>query len=446
MAVQLPNFLSAGIQKPDYSALSDIFENYYSGKNMPRQDTINEYQAKGAPLDFLMKQIQAKFAEPNAEAALTGAKLGNQGKSLSNRQTQMTLQKLQQELRNQAEVEASVRQSLAKGGAGMGVGNGGGMGGGMPMPMNQPPQMGQAPNMGGQAPNLTQEAPNMMTSAPQAPGGAEGVRQQQNGNALEKGLMEVMQHQAMKNQPMPTQAPLMNEHPAESRSDSQSGSKVEELDAGTPALYGLDELWDKKPHLRPYIEKNYGKKEVKPEYDKKTGQNRIRTTWPSGRITVKTVAPQFNEEDLEKGIPLTTQVLNKVVNQVRGADAVLPYIDKIIDMGENGELPHSSLYWSDASANFESTVDEALEGYMSSTGASNTDLSTKKMESILGRHFNESTANYIKRLKKKKEELAKARVQNVKMITKGLKKNPNMINESSGGKSYSSDEWEPTHE
>src|SRR5947207_5071980 len=115
MAIQLPNFLAAGIQKPDYSGLSDIFENYYGGKNLPRQDTINEYQAKGAPLDYLMKQIQAQFAKPNAEAALTGARLGNQGKLLSNKHAQMTIKQLERELKNQADVESAIGQSISGG-------------------------------------------------------------------------------------------------------------------------------------------------------------------------------------------------------------------------------------------------------------------------------------------------------------------------------------------
>lgn len=432
MAVQFPNFLSVPAQRPDFSGLSDIFQNYYGGKALKQNDIINQSKVKEAPLDLLFKQIQAEFARPNAETALAGAKLGNQGKSLSNRKEQMAIQTLQRELGQQAKFDAAMKeaQRAASGGSGQGTGIGGGMG-------------GSGTSM-------------IMPTAMQAPTGVDAVRQQQNGTALQKGLMEVMQHQAMKNQESPTQAPLLDQHPEEEAQTAQTAqnamptqpkSQMQEITAGNPAEYFVDKLWEENPDMRALIKKRgYRDKEEKPEYDKKTGVTRITTRWPSGRTTVKTIQPVFDESDLEKGIPLTPQVLNKVVNQVRGSDAVMPYIDKIIEMGENGELPHSSLYWSDASANFESTVDEALEGYMSSTGATNTDLSTKKMESILGRHFNESTSNYIKRLKRKKEELAKAREQNVKMITKGLKKNPNMAYGSGNEKSYSSDQWEVTNE
>lgn len=450
MAVQLPNFLAAGIQKPDYSGLSDIFDNYYAGKNMPRQDKINEYQAKGAPLDFLMKQIQAKFAEPNAEAALTGVKLGNQGKSLSNRQMQMTIQKLHQELKNQAEVQAAMQKGASGGGmqmgGGAGVGMGGGMGGGQTpnmMPQGTDPNMmpmgGNSPSMGAQDPSMMPEAPSMMPNAPQAPmGGAEGVRQQQAGTALQKGLMEVMQHQAMKNQQTPMTAPLMEDHPAE-RSEIQnvaqmpnrSRTQLQEIEAGSPAAYGIDELWDAKPHLRPYIVKQgFKAKEIKPSYDKKSGMMQVQTTWPSGRITVKTIKPE-QEEDTGNEIPLSKPTLVKVENETRGIDALLPYMDSLIEMSKptyiapgvpKTKLPMVNLMPSNAGVAYRAAVNKGLESFMSASTLPRTDTSIKKVEAIMTRGHGEDDPTYHKRLLADKKEMLEKRAKNIQMLKKGINK------------------------
>src|SRR5947207_12898641 len=169
--------------------------------------------------------------------------------------------------------------------------------------------------------------------------GANDVRKQQFGTALEKGFMDLMGHQAMKNQEAPTSAPLVEDHPAEMEVEKESTgnnakaatSQVEEIESGSPVLYGLDKLWEQKPQLRPYITKHYGKKEVKTEYDKKTGQNRILTTWPSGRITVKTIMPPIQQDEGED-IPLSKSGMGKVEDEIRGADVLVPYLDTLIDI------------------------------------------------------------------------------------------------------------------
>jgi len=476
MAIQLPNFLNA--PAADYSGLSDIFQNYYAGKNLPRQDTINEYQAKGAPLDFLMKQIQSQFAKPNAEAALQGARLGNQGKSLSNRQAQMAIQKLQQELANEAKFNAAMKaaQSGQGGGApppdmdmGGGMGMGGGQGGMMPRGVNpnMMPMGDSSPSMGAQDPSMMPEAPNMMPNAPPQLGGAEGVRQQQNGTALQKGLMEVMQHQAMKNQAMPTQSPLMQDHPQESAhdaemqnqpfSDHQPQRQMQELNAGNPAEYFVDKMWNDQPNMRPYlIKRGYKEPDVKEVYDKATGATRVTTTWPSKRKTVTIIPPIISKEALEGDIPLTKSVLNDAVKQVRGTDAVMPYIDKLIDMAtprksaggvvNETQLPYFYLHPTDAGAVYEGTIAEAKDKYLKATGiTSTTDKVLDTMEKVLSRHFGESDKVYLNRLKTLRKEKEEERKQNVRMITKGLKRYSD-FDQSPSGQSYSSNEWEVTGE
>lgn len=63
MPIQFPNFLNAQTHKPDFSGIGDIVENYYRGKMMLKED--------------LIKAVQAKFAQPNAEANLKSTQLQN---------------------------------------------------------------------------------------------------------------------------------------------------------------------------------------------------------------------------------------------------------------------------------------------------------------------------------------------------------------------------------
>ena len=77
---------------------------------------------------------------------------------------------------------------------------------------------------------------------------------------------------------------------------------------------------------------------------------------------------------------------------------------------------------------------------IAASGLNQTDMSTHKMEEVLYRHHNESTDNYINRLKEKLAEMKRDRAINVDMISKGLKKYGNLDVEESP--SYSSDEYE----
>lgn len=493
MAVQLPNFLGAQLINPDYSGLGDIFQNYYGGKALKQQDIIGQNQAKAAPLDLLMKQIQSEFARPNAETALAGAKLTNQSTQLTNRQAQMTMQKLQQELGNEARFNAAMKAAQAaqaaqagqRSGQGGGVGMGGGQGGMMPQGIN--------PNMMPQG--------NQPTIGNEAPTGAAGVRQQINGTALQKGLMEIMQHPMMQNQNMLTQAPLMNDHPEEMaqarqsvQSTTQPKSTMQEIHSGNPAEYFVDKMWNDEPGMRPYlIKRGYKAPDVKEVYDKKTGATRVTTTWPSGRKTVKTIMPPI-EQDEGEDIPLSKSGMGKVEDEIRGADVLVPYLDTIIDIatptndlikekqnlsktdesksknidrikkidealkGRNTaggiynetQMPYFSNVFgfnfpSNASAKYHRIVNKALESYASSGKLPKTNESIERVHQILSRGTNESNKQFYEQLVQERKEQIEKRARNVKLMKKGISRfGTSSLDPET--QSYSSNEWEVTGE
>lgn len=78
MAVQFPNFLSAQLVKPDYSGIGDALQNVlagYEGSQRPKQ---LQQEAEARQYDNMIKAIQAKFAEPTAQAHLNQLRLQGQ--------------------------------------------------------------------------------------------------------------------------------------------------------------------------------------------------------------------------------------------------------------------------------------------------------------------------------------------------------------------------------
>ena len=209
------------------------------------------------------------------------------------------------------------------------------------------------------------------------------------------------------------------------------------INKGSPHLAGIDQMYENNPLSRAFLEKKGYKKEVKRERDKKSGDEIVYTTYPSGRMTKTIIRPEKTEADMEGDIPLTQTNLNMAVKQIKGIDALEPYLDKILEMGdtqydkngnvigsgENNQLPHTHYLPTDANANYKSTISEGLETFMGATGLNATDLATNKAEEILERHFGESTNNYLKRIHKKKLENRKEKRPGlVRMVSKGLKK------------------------
>lgn len=442
MAFQLPNFLTADTGTPDYSGLADIFKNYYEGKQLPKEDLINS--------------IKAEYARPTAEQALLasklsnrGSELSNRGSELSNRSAELKIQQFVRELAQQKAFERQLTQALT--GNAANAGNAGNI---------QPPVISQdrsqavaqalsqmqQQNSGNQPQNqnLPVNPRNMMPSA--------------SGLNVNNG-MAVNPASSLGVGVAPA-SPVMQQPPIASTEPHEIV-----LDKGEPHLAGVDQMWESSPLYRSFLEKKGYKKEVKRERNNKTGEEIIYTKYPSGMMTKKIIAPQITTNDFDGDIPLTKPVLNAAVKQVRGTDAVIPYIDEMIAMGgatldkngdlvtdkngnviqKNNKLPSTSIppfTWTDAHAGYKRIVNNALEKYMAASGFVSTDKSTMKVDEIMSRSFGESNQHYLKELAKERKNMLKGRKQNVDMITKGMKRFPDFGSESSGKTEYSSNDWE----
>ena len=385
MAVQLPNFLAAQLVKPDYSGIGDLFENYYGGKALKQNDTINESKVKEAPLDLLMKQIQAEFARPNAETALSGAKLGNAGKGLSNQHMAMQLSQLRKQIDEQNAMETMIKQAMAssQGGSGGGMQGGGGFGG--------------------------QAQPNM----PVTPNAYQPIKMNDMGEALSK----VMGNPMMQGQSVPTTAPLMNDHPAEmERVQSQHNEKVQELEPGTSSLYGIDRLYDMNPLARPYLEKKGYKKEVKRESDKRAGVERIYTKWPSGKITVKTVTPQLAEGE-EPPVKLTNAVMGQNQRVITSVDNALPEIEKLKKLKH---FDNWSLIHGDESNLYSSMIAGLKDNLLGAFGLYPTEHGLKTVEDMVKIGRTESKAGYLKRIEKLVQTLKEKQSYSKKLLKNAI--------------------------
>jgi hypothetical protein len=445
MAFQYPNFLGVPVRETDYSGIGDSVSNFYAGKGMRNN-------AKSQEQDALLKAIQLEFARPNAEQGLIASKLGNQSTSLSNRTSQLNIQKLASEMAQQKAFEQQLKQALMNSKAGN---VSGAM---MPQPAMPQGEMGASPlgNVPQQIhPQATQAIVRSLReqfgSNPMAGGNAQPEEMQgfdpgsmdrrfrkfdaigQNGFPSDSGANPA-QPQAPMAAGQPQAAPMQAPAP-----QPREAPHEVVLEKGEDYLQGVNDMWDSDPSARAYLKKKGYEKTQKVDYDKKTGKTTVTTKYPNGKITIKTDSPELTKEELSGDIPLTKPVLNKVVNQIRGTDAVIPYIDKLIDMAENSELPHFSGLPTDAHAKYKRTVSELLEKYMAATGLNQTDMSTQKVQDIVERSFGESTAHYLKELKAKKIDLIKERARNHEMVLKGLKKFDNFDMSNTLDKSESSD-------
>lgn len=430
MAIQFPNFLSSQIVKPDYSGFADIVSNYYAGKQMPKDD--------------LIKAVQAEFARPTAEQSLTHSKLANQ-------QLRQSISKAATEMREQAQLQALLKQALSGGGGSppqqMPATNQNTIGTQVgtqqpPQGANINPKLGEALQANQFDTKLSEPEEKQFQVwkqryAPNDSGADYDLR-----GAFKAGLTpdpktghwpdtyKKPNHPTFSNQSIyasqaPNKAGTWNGDqyvPPQQAAPQTEAPNEQVLDKGLPHLYGVDQMWDNNPISQEFLKKKGFSKEVKREKDKKTGIETIYTKYPSGRMTKTEIVPEVKKEDLDKGIPLTTQVLNKTVSQVKGTDAIIPYIDELIDMGEKGQLPHT--YWAptNAHATYIRTATEALDKYLTAAGLNQTDMSAQSIKEILFRSFNESTDHYINELKKLKARKIKERQDNIEIINKGIKK------------------------
>jgi len=240
MAVQFPNFLSVPVRNPDYSGIGDIVQNYYAGKQMPKDD--------------LLKAIQAEFARPTAEAALKSANLGNTQAGLNISKTGLDIRKMQAELNEQEDMARQLRVAL-----------GGGSPAAQPMPSQAMPSMPQAPMqqpVAQPAPQPMQMPAQTLSRPPMT--GTQAMAQALSPNfanrmtlvddpaKLAAGLHPQLAQaftSAMQNQQqvMPQEQAPQEQAPS---MDQMAQALAPKLDAqviseGVPALYKVDELWEK---------------------------------------------------------------------------------------------------------------------------------------------------------------------------------------------------------
>jgi hypothetical protein len=413
MPVQFPNFLAAQLAKSDYSGLGDIFENYYAGKAMPRNDIINKYQAMAAPEDYLIKQIQAEFARPKAQAELATNKLSQQSTSLSNQNMALQIQQLKKELAMQAEIDRQIKKAQMLGGQGGGNVGGGGFGG-------QAPQNMLA---NGNQPNLFM--PQNMSFANQP---MNDLTKMQN---VSPALKELLANPVIKGQeanPMPS---FVNDHPAEAQ--KADNTRFQELEQGNPVFYGIDKLYELNPLARSALEKRGFKFEQKRESDKKSGIEKIYTQWPSGRVTIKTILPQLSQGE-KAPVKLTNAILTQNQRVITSVDNALPELEKL------KELPRFdrwSLFHGDEANDYQGFVEGIKDNLLGAFGLTSTEkgLETAKNMVLIGK--NESKAGYLKRIDKLIERLKEKQAYSKKLLENAI---PIESNET-----YSSNDWEVTN-
>ena len=186
-------------------------------------------------------------------------------------------------------------------------------------------------------------------------------------------------------------------HPSQS-----SGGEV--LSEGSPSMYGLDNLYETNPMARPLMDKRGLKKTQDVKYDSKTGETRITTTWPSGRIEVQRSGGNAG------GVKNTNAVITKAQNTVNGVVNALPILDDLIADVKAGKIPGTLLggtFKRDQHANYASNISESAETLANALGYPNTEGGFLQAEKVVARDFGESDNNYEKRLIRLKEKMKK---------------------------------------
>lgn len=442
MPIQFPNFLSVPVRTPDYSGLGDIVNNYYAGKAMPKDD--------------LIKAIQAEFARPNAEETLKGLRLGNTGKSLSNRKEQLDIDRLVREASEQKAFEAQLRQALAAG-AGAGGGNGSG-GGAMPSypsygaaspvaPTSQGSAPAASPNSGSMPAPMSAGSPNMVgvTTDLSSSDGIDPTKMapryrkfDQEATGLPDNAYRPMAGSSLAT-PQAPMAPIMpNAQPQEEEPHEIVVTR------GAPHLAAVDAMWDNNPRSRPFLEKQGYKKTQDIKFNAKTGQTTVVTKYPSGTITTKTVGSLASSTG--DGIPLTNKMISQHQQMIAAIDNAKPVIQEIIDQKGFQPYPRSTGMglvpgWMGQAATYDGLVKSALDTLMKAYGlpSTNEGINTVKDQLLIG--HGETAGHYRNRLRALIKDLDRRKAYSSQEVKKSNKIQP-VDASAGGGQSYSSDEWE----
>lgn len=427
MAIQFPNFLSVPVRTPDYSGISDIVENYYKGKAMPKDD--------------LIKAIQAEFARPNAEQSLLSSQLSNSGKRLSNRKEQLDIDKLVRDAAEQKAFEEQLRQALGGGRVGGAAPSGGSMqgggmqGGGSPAaaipPNMNPAALSQALN---QPTGLPVGQPSVVTDPNQFDDGLDRTQmapRYRKFDQMATGLPNTAYTPGAPGAQMGTAgtagtpaAPPMA--PPVSQAAPQEEAPHEIVVAqGSPHLQGIDAMWDNNPLSREFLKKKGYEKKQEIKFNAKTGQTTIITKYPSGTITTQSVSGAGSTSG---DVPLTNKMVSKHQNIIASVDVALPVIKELADMGS---YPRQSIYRGGQYGEYEGKVSQAIDSVLGAFGLPITNEGMKTIRDQVEIKTFETPAHYKKRLEKLIEDLKKR-----KDYSAGEVKRSNKISPVSGSDPY----------
>lgn len=427
MAVQFPNFLNVPVRTPDYSGIADIVQNYYAGKAMPKDD--------------MMKAIQAEFARPNAEQSLLSSKL-------SNRKSQMEIDKMAADMAEQAAFQKQLSQALQ----------------GNRMPVNTP--MDNAGQNGLPLPPVRNMPPigasPMQTSRA---AGIPGVNIVGDASADSGIDITKMDPRFRKYDRMATGLPLSaytnkgadannfggadaSAAPAQPATVAPKEAEPEftetVISKGSPHLAGVDQLWETNPRARPFLEKQGYKKTQEIKFDNKSGKTTILTTLPSGTVTMKVIGgAALSGGD---GIPLTNKMVSAHQEKIAAIDTAVPVIKEIIDQKGFQAYPRSFGMglvpgWMGQSATYNALVKSALDTLIKAYGlpSTNEGISTVQDQLLIG--HGETGGHYRGRLKNLLKDLQRRKEYSQKEVKRSNKMSP--VDSSAGsGENYSADDWE----
>lgn len=458
MAIQFPNFLAAQTQKPDYSGIGDSIENFYKGYNMPK--------------DALIKEIQAKFAQPNAEADLKNTQLRNAYQSilnqyapsekkqsletgrLTNKKSQMDIDKLATELAEQQEFERQLRLAFS-----------GGNPQGSPGSPSMTPSPAQPAGMPPLMPNANQGMPPLpgmpkglpmppqtpgMTMAGSPPGAPPSYTTdlQDIGTDPSKMDAKYRKFDQMGNAPIaPMPQAIAPNAPAPQMAAPSAVPPPEPLNEvvvakGQPQLAGIDAMYENNPLSRAFLEKKGYKKTQEIKFDNKTGKTTIITTYPSGKVTVQASSGGGTTGD---GMPLTNKMVSKHQGIIAAVDNAVPIIEEILKKpttftGKVQQYPRSSgllpgMGWlpgfGSESTKYEALVSSALDSLVGAYGlpSTNEGIETVKKQLLIG--HNETDAAYKRRLRDLVKDLRRRQSYSATEVKKSNKIQP--IDTSAGG-------------
>ena len=177
---------------------------------------------------------------------------------------------------------------------------------------------------------------------------------------------------------------------------SAQQNPVQTIVPETPELRAMDDLYDKNPIARSLLEKLGLKKKTEIKFDNKTGQTRVVTTYPSGKVTLQTSSlPQTGD-----GIPLTNKMISKHQNVISSVDNVLPVLEKIknLDSFPLWSIPNAIWGHANESAVYSGLVNQALDSLMGAFGMPTTDKGLASVKDQLEIHHLEGSSAYKDRI------------------------------------------------